>query len=31
MEVESRIAANQVLELLETVAQSRIGGLAQRS
>ena len=29
--VESRIAANQVLELLETLAQSRIGGLAQRS
>jgi hypothetical protein len=29
--VQSRIAANQVLELLETVAQSRIAGLAQRS
>jgi len=31
METQSRIAANQVLELLETVAQSRIGGLAERS
>jgi len=29
--VEGRIAANQVLEFLETVAQSRVGGLAQRS
>jgi hypothetical protein len=29
--VQSRIAANQVLELLETVAQSRRGGLEQRS
>lgn len=29
--VQSRIAANQVLELLETVAQSRGGGLEQRS
>ena len=29
--VEGRIAANQVLELLETMAQSRAGGLAQRS
>jgi hypothetical protein len=29
--VQSRIAANQVLELLETVAQSRVGILAQRS
>jgi hypothetical protein len=29
--VQSRIAANQVLELLETVAQSRAGVLEQRS
>ncbi len=29
--VQSRLAANQVLEFLETVAQSRVGILAQRS
>jgi hypothetical protein len=29
--VESRIAANHVLELLETVSQSRVGNVAQRS